>query len=181
MCVEALAKCETIAPLKRAMNLRNDLIYPTCETFSTLFQGHHDSLVKQVIHFNSKLTNCSCLFVFQALQCDLIKDLLALLDAPLRDQPSPSATKALIVKALKAMTHSLLHGEEVSSLLKSNPVWQQYEQQKHDLFLPDRPNAGYLTAAPGVAGYLTSSSMRKTVPDVPPPMDSNTSHNDSLI
>merc|ERR1719411_1470142 len=86
------------------MNLRNDLIYPTCETFSTLFQGHHDSLVKQ------------------ALQCDLIKDLLALLDAPLRDHPSPSATKALIVKALKAMTHSLLHGEEVSSVLKANPA-----------------------------------------------------------
>ena len=113
----------------------------------------------------------------------MIKDLLALLDSPLRDQTSPSATKALIVKALKAMTHSLLHGEEVSSVLKTNPIWQQYEQQKHDLFLPERPNAGYLTSAPGVAGYLTSSSMRKTVPDVPPPMDNNMSNNgnDSLI
>ena len=49
VCVEALAKCETIPPLKRAMNLRDDLIYPCCETFSTIFQGHHDSLVKQVI------------------------------------------------------------------------------------------------------------------------------------
>ena len=58
------------------------------------------------------------LFSFQALQCDLIPDLLALLDSPLRDQSSPSATKALIVKALKAMTHSLLHGEEVTSILK---------------------------------------------------------------
>ncbi len=58
ICVEALAKCETIAPLKRAMNLRQDLIYPTCETFSTLFQGHHDSLVKQVrniIEFKMKI------------------------------------------------------------------------------------------------------------------------------
>ena len=101
----------------------------------------------------------------------------------MRDQSSPSATKALIVKALKAMTHSLLHGEEVSSVLKANPIWQQYEQQKHDLFLPERPNAGYLTSAPGVAGYLTSTSMRKTVPDVPPPMDNNMSNNgnDSLI
>ena len=48
VCVEAFAKCETIPPLKRAMNLREDLIYPCCETFSTIFQGHHDSLVKQV-------------------------------------------------------------------------------------------------------------------------------------
>jgi len=164
VCVEALAKCETIAPLKRAMNLRKDLIYAACETFSTIFGGHHDTLVKQ------------------ALQCDLIPDLLALLDSPLRDQSSPSATKALIVKALKAMTHSLLHGEEVTSILKANPVWQQYEQQKHDLFLPDRPNNPALTAAPGVAGYLTSSSMRQTVPNVPPPMtDMANNGNDSLI
>ena len=48
VCVEALAKCETIAPLKRAMNLRKDLIYAACETFSTIFGGHHDTLVKQV-------------------------------------------------------------------------------------------------------------------------------------
>ena len=118
----------------------------------------------------------------QALQCDLVPDLLALLDSPLRDQTSPSATKALIVKALKAMTHSLLHGEEVTSLLKANPVWQQYEQQKHDLFLPDRPNNPALCAAPGVAGYLTSTSMRKTVPNIPPPMDDTGNNgNDSLI
>jgi hypothetical protein len=46
----------------------------------------------------------------------------------------------------------------------------QYESQKHDLFLPDYQNAGYLTANPGVAGYLTTT--RKTAPtNVPPPMD----------
>ena len=61
-------------------------------------------------------------------------------------------------------------------------MWQQYEQQKHDLFLPDRPNNPALTAAPGVAGYLTSSSMRQTVPNVPPPMtDMANNGNDSLI
>ena len=62
VCVEALAKCETIPPLKRAMNLRDDLIYPCCETFSTIFQGHHDSLVKQVIFTHNtmlqKLSKC---------------------------------------------------------------------------------------------------------------------------
>ena len=53
VCVEALAKCETIAPLKRAMNLRKDLIFAACETFSTIFQSHHDSLVKQVSGFKT--------------------------------------------------------------------------------------------------------------------------------
>ena len=48
LCVEAAAKCETIGPLKRALKLRSDLIHPTCECFSRLFHGHHDTLVKQV-------------------------------------------------------------------------------------------------------------------------------------
>ena len=144
-----------------------------CPKFPLLF-----SLLNDVIYGFPVNQN----IFLQALQCDLVPDLLALLDSPLRDQTSPSATKALIVKALKAMTHSLLHGEEVTSLLKANPVWQQYEQQKHDLFLPDRPNNPALCAAPGVAGYLTSTSMRKTVPNIPPPMDDTGNNgNDSLI
>jgi hypothetical protein len=48
LCVEAAAKCESIGPLKRALKLRSDLIYPTCEAFSRLFRGHHDTLIKQV-------------------------------------------------------------------------------------------------------------------------------------
>ena len=63
-------------------------------------------------------------------------------------------------------------------------VWQQYAQQKHDLFIDDRSTAGYLTANPGVAGYLTTT--QKAAPIAPPPMtDMSTSssgmHNDSLI
>jgi hypothetical protein len=48
LCVEAASKCESVGPLKRALKLRSDLIYPTCEAFSRLFHGHHDTLVKQV-------------------------------------------------------------------------------------------------------------------------------------
>ena len=74
VCVEALAKCETIAPLKRAMNLRKDLIYAACETFSTIFGGHHDTLVKQVSYslyllicelFPTKTVNQRPIFISQ--------------------------------------------------------------------------------------------------------------------
>ena len=74
VCVEALAKCETIAPLKRAMNLRKDLIYAACETFSTIFGGHHDTLVKQVSYslylficelFPTKTVNQRLIFILQ--------------------------------------------------------------------------------------------------------------------
>ena len=66
----------------------------------------------------------------------------------------------------------------------SQQVWQQYAKQKHDLFLTDRGHSGYLTANPGVAGYLTTT--QKAAPCVPPPIDgpggsSGAMHNDSLL
>ena len=48
VCVEAIAKCEAIGPLKRAMTLRRDLLYSISETLHSLFERHHDNLVKQV-------------------------------------------------------------------------------------------------------------------------------------
>lgn len=148
------------------MNLRQDLLYSICETLNSLFERHHDNLVKQ------------------ALECDLLKEFLTLLDSPLQEVPSPSGCKALIVKAVKAMQCSLVYGEEISAILKDSQVWQQYAQQKHDLFLTARANpigVGYNT---GVAGYLTTT--QKPAPIGPPPMmdgASNTSgmHNDSLL
>ncbi len=40
-----------------------------------------------------------------------------------------------VVNALKALQRSLVYGEEVSRLLQASPVWAQYEQQRHDLFI----------------------------------------------
>ena len=36
MCIEAIADCDAILPLKRAMGLRQDLLYTICEAFSSL-------------------------------------------------------------------------------------------------------------------------------------------------
>ena len=72
------------------MGLRRDLLYSVCETFYSLFETHHDSLVKQ------------------ALSCGLVKEFLELLDSPLPEVSSPSACKALIVKAVKALQVSQL-------------------------------------------------------------------------
>ena len=164
-CTEAAAKCESaVEPLKRAMNLRKDLLYSACETFNSLFEAHHDSLVKQ------------------ALDCGLIGEFLTLLDSPLPEVSSPSGCKALIVKAVKAMQCSLVYGEEITAQLKQSPVWTQYAQQKHDLFLTDRQNAGYLTSNPGVAGYLTSTAAQKSAPILPPPMETtNATNNNPLL
>lgn len=49
------------------------------------------------------------------------------------------------MNALKAMTHNLTYGDQVSHILNSNPVWAEYRDQKHDLFITDTNVRGYLT------------------------------------
>ena len=76
-----------------------------------------------------------------------------------------------VVTCLKAMQRSLVYGDQVSSLLQASTVWAQYESQKHDLFIEDKPVAGYLTSQPQTAGYLTMN--RQAMPSVPPPIETN--------
>jgi len=80
-------------------------------------------------------------------------------------------TKAQIVKALKAMSRSLVHGDRVAAILNKSPVWSEYKDQRHDLFITSTHTAGYLTAGTAAtAGYLTQGNTN-TLPDVPPPID----------
>ena len=82
-----------------------------------------------------------------------------------------------VVTCLKSMQRSLVYGDQVTSILQASSVWSQYESQKHDLFIEDKPVAGYLTSQPGTAGYLTMS--RSVMPSVPPPIENNESHDNS--
>ena len=61
------------------------------------------------------------------------------------ESDNPAAVKAQIVKALKAMSRSLQHGEQVSAILNRSQVWPEYRDQKHDLFITSSNTAGYLT------------------------------------
>lgn len=58
---------------------------------------------------------------------------------------SPSAVKAQVVAALKAMTLNLNYGDRVSQILLKHPVWAEFKDQKHDLFITDTNVRGYLT------------------------------------
>jgi len=159
VCVDSLANCDSVPPLHRAMRLRKDLLVVVCETFNRMFNHNHDSLVSQ------------------ALNCGLIKDLLNILGSRLDNVPNASACKAQVVTCLKSMQRSLVYGDQVTSILQASSVWSQYESQKHDLFIEDKPVAGYLTSQPGTAGYLTMS--RSVMPSVPPPIENNESHDNS--
>lgn len=75
----------------------------------------------------------------------MVPYLLNILEGRLDLIENPAMTKAQIVKALKAMTRSILLGERVNSILEKSSVWAEYKDQKHDLFISNTPTVGYLT------------------------------------
>ncbi|XP_074170185.1 dnaJ homolog subfamily C member 13 [Rhinolophus sinicus] len=153
LCVRAMASLETIGPLMNGMKKRPDIVGLACEAINRMFQKEQSDLVAQ------------------ALKADLVPYLLKLLEGiGLENLDSPAATKAQIVKALKAMTRSLQHGEQVNEILSRSSVWSAFKDQKHDLFISDSQTAGYLTG-PGVAGYLTAGTSSSVMSNLPPPVD----------
>lgn len=49
------------------------------------------------------------------------------------------------------MTHNLNYGDQVSHILNSNPIWAEYKDQNHDLFITSSNTRGYLT---GILIYI---------------------------
>ncbi|XP_033628714.1 dnaJ homolog subfamily C member 13-like isoform X2 [Asterias rubens] len=153
ICVRSMAQGECIGPMIKGMKSRPDMTAVACDSLHKMFQKDQPELVKQ------------------ALDNDLVQFLLSLLSDGLNTLENPAATKAQIVKSLKAMTVCLEYGEQVTALLEKSTVWTSYKDQKHDLFLSNTNVSGYLTG-PGVAGYLTQGTA-STVPSAPPPIDPN--------
>ena len=142
------------------MRTRSDMVGLACDTLYRLFSRDSEPLVQR------------------ALDAKLVQYLLTLLGGRLASD-NPAAVKARIVKALRAVSRGLQYGEQVSAILNRSPVWPEYRDQKHDLFITGSNTAGYLTAgAPGVAGYLTAGTT-KLMPDAPPEFDHEDSFNTS--
>lgn len=153
VCITAVAQTDCMHPLKKAMEARSEMVAVACETLNRLFSAGQEQLVRQ------------------ALEADLVTYLLGLLDARLELIDNPAMTKAQIVKALKAMSRSLMYGDKINAILERSKVWADYKDQKHDLFISNTPIAGYLTAGtPKAAGYLTQGSSSKLT-TAPPPID----------
>lgn len=154
LCIRSMAQIECIGPMKIGMKIRRDSIALAAEALSKMFDKGEEDLVQQ------------------ALKTEMVQYLLKLLEAGLEALDNPASTKAQIVKALKAMQRSLQYGEQINAILDASPVWRDYKDQRHDLFISDTQIAGYLTGptGPNVAGYLTAGT-RITMPDKPPPLD----------
>ncbi|KAF7993906.1 hypothetical protein HCN44_011175 [Aphidius gifuensis] len=152
ICINSICQTDCISPLKLAMQSRKDMIGVACETLHRLFATNEDRLIKQ------------------ALEADMVPYLLNILEGRLDLIDNPATTKAQIVKALKAMTRSMLLGERVNSILEKSTVWAEYKDQKHDLFISNTPAFQSITGIPVSAGYLTAGPSA-TIPSVPPPVD----------
>ncbi|XP_029728722.2 dnaJ homolog subfamily C member 13 isoform X2 [Aedes albopictus] len=155
ICVSAISQTDCILALKSCMESHRELVATSCETLSRLFKCQHDSLIRQ------------------SLECQLIPYLLGLLESRIEATTNPAMVKAQIVAALKAMTSNLTYGDRVAHILNQNPVWAEYRDQKHDLFITDTNVRGYLTGAPNTtAGYLTQGPAKNVeVLTSPPPID----------
>ncbi|KAK4884053.1 hypothetical protein RN001_000324 [Aquatica leii] len=152
VCITAVAQTDCMYPLKQAMQIRQDMVAVACEALHRLFSTGQDQLVKQ------------------ALDADFVGYLLTLLEARLEILDNPAMTKAQIVKALKAMSRSLMYGDQIIAILDKSSVWADYRDQKHDLFISSAPIAGYLTAGtPKTAGYLTQGTS-SNMTNAPPPI-----------
>lgn len=137
----------------------------------------------------------------QSLDCLLIQFLLGLLKSRANITGNPATTIAQIVSALKTMAQNLNYGDQVVHILNSDPVWAEFKDQNHDLFIMDTHKRGMITGGEfpshrssatvtsiifrypnnylsqsgpsnSVAGYLTQAPNKKTeVVMTPPPVD----------
>ena len=93
--MNSLSSTDCVGAMKNAIKLNRGVTALACEALNSIYIEANDDLV------------------FQALNCDLVPFLLSLLESPLEFISNPSGTKAHIVKTLKSMARSLVHGEKV--------------------------------------------------------------------
>ncbi|VDQ01474.1 unnamed protein product [Trichobilharzia regenti] len=112
----------------------------------------------------------------QALKHDLIGFVLRMLQNGFPSSVrEPGQTRAYLIKALKAMQYSAVHGAKVTSILDSYPNWADYRDQGHALFISNIPQSAttYLTAGPASgslhSGYLTSHEVAPPPPSISKP------------
>ncbi|CAJ0577607.1 unnamed protein product, partial [Mesorhabditis spiculigera] len=148
-CADGLCKLNCIEGIKLSMKNQPALIWESAHTLRLLLQRQSGDLAPQLLSTGS------------------VEFLLELLASPMAGVAKAAAARAEIVDSLKAACLDLRVGIEISKKLDANPIWAQYKEQRHDLFLPaSRTQA--ITAGPGggarPAGYLTEGMF------VPPPM-----------
>jgi len=118
------------------------------------------SLLREAAHSLKMLTKeCSQELAEQMLSTGIISHLLEVLASNNQSGVNnPAAAKSEIVDALKSCCQEVKYGSKIAELLRGSPIWAQYKDQRHDLFLPTASTVQAITGGPSsssVSGYLT--------------------------
>lgn len=174
-CIDTMMQApELIEHFIDAIKMDNTLVGIACGALNRMLIANTDLLVEQ------------------ALKTDLIKLLLKILDSN-QNQNTSSTIKAQIVQVLKRMCQSEQFGSQVTNILENSSIWNEFKDQKHDLFITQTSNPGYLTGkysfhnnlfskinfflvqlggSVNIAGYLTQGNNNQFQASTqPPPID----------
>lgn len=94
----------------------------------------------------------------QSLECMLIQFLLGLLKSRGKLSNNPATVIAQIVSALKTMAQNLNLGDQVLHILNSDPIWAEFKDQNHDLFIMDTQKRGMIAGKSKVNDTLRKNS-----------------------
>lgn len=162
-CCDALSQLPCIDGIMKSMKNQPSLIGESAHALKYLMKRNTGELALQMLN------------------CGMVPYLLEVLDGPMNGVSNGAAARAEIVDALKSAILDLKVGPKIAEILDKSPVWAQFKDQRHDLFLPAARtqaitgefripflNPSYLFAggSTGVAGYLTEGMFN------PPPMNS---------
>ncbi|KJH47423.1 hypothetical protein DICVIV_06498 [Dictyocaulus viviparus] len=117
-CADALSKISCIDGIMASMKNQPTLIYESAHALKCLMRRNNGDLAAQM------------------LSTKMVDYLLDILRGDIPDVVNFPAASAEIVDALKSACLDLQVGEKISEVLNRSPVWSQYRDQRHDLFLP---------------------------------------------
>lgn len=126
-CVDSMIRYDhTLLQIMKAISCDNSLAPVGCRTLTNMFEADSDDKLVPI-----------------ALKVKLVDFLLKLLDSG--HSSFDNSTKALIVNLLKSMQHSQNYGQQIGNILGKNPIWSEFRDQKHDLFISTNSMPSYLT------------------------------------
>jgi len=126
------------------------------------------SLLREAAHSLKLLTKeCSQELAEQMLSTGIISHLLEILASNNQQSVNnPAAAKSEIVDALKSCCQEIKYGNKIAELLRASPIWAQYKDQRHDLFLPTTSTVqaitGTLSSSVHAYNPLNSSHCRRS-------------------
>ncbi|XGW25046.1 hypothetical protein V3C99_006459 [Haemonchus contortus] len=153
-CADALSRINCIEGIMTSMKNQPTLMHESAHALKCLMRRNNGDLAAQM------------------LSTKMVDYLLEVLGGDLPGVSNSPAARAEIVDALKSACLDLQVGEKISEILNRSPIWAQYRDQRHDLFLPAQRTQAITGTSTGVAGYLTEGMFSPPpLHTQPPPME----------